>query len=83
MAISPRELEDDIIIAHNEIRQNPGILIHELQEIADGVETYYTPSTHLAALIGEKDLKDIVCTKFIFKFHVPHHPYLFQNRHKT
>ena len=67
MAISPRELEDDIIIAHNEVRRDPSILIHELEYIVDGVETYYTPSTHLAALIGERDLKDIVSRKFWFK----------------
>lgn len=60
MALSPRELEDDIIIAHNEVRINPLILINELELIMDDTHTYYTPSTHMATLIGERDLKDIV-----------------------
>jgi hypothetical protein len=60
MALSARELEDDIIIAHNEVRLNPNILIHELRNIMDDTSTYYTPSTHMATLIGERDLKDIV-----------------------
>jgi len=68
MALSPRELEDDIIIAHNEVRLNPEILIHELQNIVENVHSYYTPSTHLAALIGEKDLKDIVSANNNFIF---------------
>lgn len=60
MSLSLRELEDDIIIAHNEVRRNPRILIHELENILDEKKPYYTPSTHLATLIGEHDLKDIV-----------------------
>lgn len=60
MALSPRELEDDIIIAHNEIRRNPNILIHELENVIDTKGAYYTPSTHLATLIGDRDLEDIV-----------------------
>ncbi|CAI2359757.1 unnamed protein product [Moneuplotes crassus] len=59
MATSCRELEDDIIIAHNEIRENPEILIHELEDLIDEKKTYYTPSTHMASLIGASDLKDI------------------------
>ena len=60
MALSPRELEDDIIIAHNEIRLNPYVLVNELERILDRKGAYYTPSTHLATLIGKRDLKDIV-----------------------
>jgi hypothetical protein len=60
MSLSPRELEDDIIIAHNEVRRNPKILINELESILDSNRAYYTPSTHLATLIGSKDLDEIV-----------------------
>lgn len=60
MALSLRELEDDIIIAHEEVRYNPMVLVHELENILDEKHSYYTPSTHMAMLIGERDLKDIV-----------------------
>jgi hypothetical protein len=60
MALSPRELEDDIIIATNEVRMNPSILIHELRNIVDDSPNYYTPSTHMATLIGERDMREIV-----------------------
>jgi hypothetical protein len=60
MALSARELEDDIIIATNEVRMNPSILIHELRNLTDDSTTYYTPSTHMATLIGETDLREIV-----------------------
>ena len=60
MALSPREVEDDFIIAQNEVRRNPEILLHELQLILDDSHAYYTPSTHMSTLIGERDLKDIV-----------------------
>ena len=75
MALSPRELEDDIIIAHSEVRLNPEILIHELQNIVNETNSYYTPSTHMATLIGERDLKDIVSFlvfhyfSYLFEFH--------------
>lgn len=60
MSLSPRELEDDIIIAHNEVRRNPKILINELETILRSDKAYYTPSTHLSTLIGSRDLDDIV-----------------------
>lgn len=60
MALSPRELEDDIIIAHNEVRINPYVLINELERIIERKGAYYTPSTHMATLIGKRDLNDIV-----------------------
>lgn len=69
MALSCRELEDDIIIAHNEIRENPEILIHELENIVDDTKTYYTPSTHMASLIGSSDLKDIVIFRNLISFY--------------
>jgi hypothetical protein len=60
MALSPRELEDDIIIATQEVRRNPSILLHELRMLKDNSHAYYTPSTHMANLIGETDLKEAV-----------------------
>ena len=60
MALSPRELEDDIIIAHNEVRRNPQLLIDELENIVTRTGAYYTPSTHMSTLIGSRNLKDIV-----------------------
>lgn len=64
MAISHRELEDDIIIAHNEIRRNPNILINALEEIISKDTAYYTPSTHLATLIGSRELDEVVSDIF-------------------
>lgn len=60
MALSPRELEDDIIIATQEVRRNPEVLLHELRILKDERHAYYTPSTHMANLIGETDLKEAI-----------------------
>ena len=60
MALSPRELEDEIILAHNEVRNNPNILINELEAILGKDRAYYTPSTHLSTLIGSQELDEIV-----------------------
>jgi hypothetical protein len=60
MALSNRELEDDIIIAIQEVRQNPRCLTTELRNIKENAHAYYTPSTHMATIIGEDDLKDVV-----------------------
>ena len=60
MSISLYDLEDDIMNVHNEVRENPDILIHELEYILDGKVTYYPPTSHIAMLIESGDLNEIV-----------------------
>ena len=66
MSASLLEIEDDIVYTHNQVRQNPDILIQELMYILDGKVPYYPPSSHMAMLIESGDLNTVVSIEHHF-----------------